>query len=192
MEYWKDLSLEDLEGEEWRDIPNSNGKYMASNFGRIKSLSRKCKVSIGNKGYRIIRERIRKQTLTDRGYLRIRVAFNEGVQETKSVHRLIAFSFIPNPKDKPTVNHINGIRDDNKIENLEWATDSEQQIHAHKIGLRVSKFGEEHPMSKLNEFQVRVIRKIGHDIPYTQTARMFKVDPALIRRIVLNIIWKNV
>jgi len=69
------------------------------------------------------------------GYLKITLTV-KGIQIQKYIHRLVAENFIPNPKSKKQVNHINGIKSENNTENLEWVTNSENQIHAHKNKLK--------------------------------------------------------
>jgi hypothetical protein len=69
------------------------------------------------------------------GYLRISIKSSKNVRLNTSIHRLVAITFIPNPENKPMVNHKNGNRADNRVENLEWATQSENMIHAHEYGL---------------------------------------------------------
>lgn len=78
-----------------------------------------------------------------KGYLRIKLTKN-GKEKRVMLHRLIAESFIPNPENKPQVNHINGIKTDNKIENLEWVTHLENIRHSIKIGT----FHKNHPNKK--------------------------------------------
>lgn len=70
----------------------------------------------------------------DNGYLRVCLS-NEIKEKRCSIHRLIAIHFIPNPENKPEINHINGIKTDNRIENLEWATSRENHLHAYRTGL---------------------------------------------------------
>lgn len=67
------------------------------------------------------------------GYKFIKIIDKNGKTKHQSIHRLVAKTFIENPMNKKTVNHINGIRDDNRVENLEWATHSENVMHSHKV-----------------------------------------------------------
>lgn len=101
--------------EEWRDIIGYEDLYMVSNLGRVKSLerydSRGCK----------IKERILTGTIDKYGYIIVNLSKNNKNKQFK-VHRLVAIAFIPNSENKPFIDHINTIRDDNRVENLRWAT----------------------------------------------------------------------
>lgn len=103
--------------EEWRDIKNYEGRYQVSNFGRIKSL----------KGS----EKILKLDCR-RGYPYVVLRKNHNSRGI-AVHRLVAKMFIPNPENKAQVNHIDGNKTNNKVENLEWCSPKENVIHSNRV-----------------------------------------------------------
>lgn len=117
--------------ETWRDIPGYEGLYQVSNLGRVKRLSRSMEESNGNTRY--LKEKILKGGKFPNGYRYVCLRKNNE-NKNMMVHRLVAISFIPNPKSYPVVNHINGIKTDNRVENLEWCTHSKNLKHAVEIG----------------------------------------------------------
>lgn len=97
--------------------------------GKIKTLNHTTIRKNGRKDNR--KGRFLKPVKDKYGYLRITVSKN-GTRKSFFVHRLVAQAYIPNPENKPTINHINGIKTDNRVENLEWATHKEQKTHSIK------------------------------------------------------------
>lgn len=102
---------------EWRDCIGFSDYYSVSNNGDVYSKRNK---------------RLLKPKKSKSGYLRVGLSVH-GKVKMESIHRLVALAFIPNPDNKPTVNHINEIKTDNRVENLEWATNAEQNIHGTRI-----------------------------------------------------------
>lgn len=97
-----------------------------------------------------------KPVKTIRGYVRLHLLNNiTGNRDLMAVHRLVAFCFIPNPENKPQINHINGVRDDNRVENLEWCTNGENTIHSLKF------LGRKTVKGRKNE---SVVLNLGHKI----------------------------
>lgn len=131
--------------EIWKDVKGYEGLYQVSSLGRVKSLSREVKGRGASK--RFIPERILKPNNNGHGYENVILSKN-GKIKGKGVHRLVAEAFIPNPNNKKEVNHIDGIKDENYIENLEWVTRKENSRHAHENGfVKISK-GANHYKSK--------------------------------------------
>lgn len=144
------LKTDVMKNEIWKDIAGYEGYYQVSNFGRVKSLQRT--VITGKYSCPVVlKERILTVSKNKHGYGYVMLASN-GTSKSFAVHRLVIKSFILNPENKPQVNHIDGIKTHNELENLEWATNSENQLHAHKTGLKTSSFagifGIDHPRSR--------------------------------------------
>lgn len=125
--------------EIWKDIPNFEGFYQASNLGKIRSLSRMVKGHHNSKSS--MTGRVLKPKISKWGYRQVTLSVY-GKHHFKRVCRLIASTFLENKQNKPCVNHIDGNKINDSIVNLEWNTYSENMKHAsatgllHNVGLR--------------------------------------------------------
>lgn len=117
----------------WKWVRGWRGYYKVSNHGQVKSCDRYVKTR-GN-GKRLVKGKILKGSLSDNGYLIVGLYRNRKMKN-KLVHRLVARAFIPNPENKPEVNHEDGNKLNNCVGNLSWMTEKENQQHSLKIGLR--------------------------------------------------------
>jgi hypothetical protein len=174
--------------EIWKDIKGYEGLYQVSNLGRVKSLARRVN-SMSDKG-RFVRERILKQVVTEAGYARVCLC-KENIEKTVSVHRLVAIMFLKNPENKPEVNHKDGVKLNNYIDNLEWCTNSENGKHAYRIGLKKPSRGVLSGSNKLSEQNVIDIRTTLSHISTRKLADKFGVHFMTISDIRLRKIWKH-
>lgn len=124
----KHKPFEILDGEQWVDIKGYEGRYKISSYGRVMSLAivfNRAGIEVQNIDF------IKKQsTCNKKAYPVINLG-----GKIKTVHRLLAEHFIPNPEKKQTVNHKDGKKNNNSLDNLEWATYSENNQHARNMGL---------------------------------------------------------
>ena len=120
--------------EIWKDIKNFEQIYQVSNLGRVKSLARYVNSKGGSQ--RLVKECILVPVLTSNGYLK--VSLNNATRKTFNIHRLVAEAFIPNPDNKPQVNHIDENKTDNTVTNLNWMTSKENINHGTAITRRIA------------------------------------------------------
>jgi len=111
-----------METEIWKDVDGYIWRYMVSNLWNIKSS-------------RLWKEVVLKNTVDNYWYHIVTLCLN-WIQKTGKIHRIVAKAFIPNADNKPQINHINGIKTDNRVENLEWCTESENVLHAFRTWLK--------------------------------------------------------
>lgn len=138
--------------EIWKDIPQFSDYYQASNKGRVRSKDRMViRTRNGIKHSYFRPGRILKSHIEGSGYSQTLITF-PGFKKHLKMHRLVAFAWIDNPLNKRCINHKNGIKTDNRVENLEWNTHGENLIHAHATGLKrpsqLGRFGALHTRSK--------------------------------------------
>lgn len=150
-------------------------KYSINELGEVYRGDRKLTPSLNRK----------------RGYYYVAVQDGNNRRKNYILHRIIALLFIPNPENKPCINHKNGIKSDNRIENLEWCTFSENQKHAFKNGLTEPSRGEKCGMSKLKREQVLEIRELGdkHTLTHREIAKKYNIGTSTVTHIVLRSRW---
>lgn len=135
--------------------------------------------------------RILKQHPDRYGYSTIMLCKN-GIGKRFLVHRLVAIHFIPNPLNKPTVNHLNGNATDSRVENLEWATISENNLHAYRTGLSKPKkmIGEKNGRAKLTQKDADKIRLMcSKGIKQKDIANHFNISISVVNNIKNNRAW---
>ena len=172
--------------EEWRDINDFDG-YEVSNFGNIRGKDRLKK---GRHGLRLTNGQPMKQVFNKKGYPEVR--FRKEGTHTKLVHRLVAKAFIPNHDNKSQVNHIDGNKLNNRADNLEWVNNSENQLHAYKLGLQPSRAGENNSKAKITNKDVTLLKELyNYGKSVVEVSNIMNVSLDSTRQIIYGRTWRS-
>ena len=171
-----------MTNEIWKSVIGFEGRYEVSSMGRIKALSREISYSDGRKGR--LPERLIKGTLLSVGYYS--VSFD--TKTRKSIHTVVAEAFLGLPEYRQTVNHKDGNKINNCVENLEWATYKENNNHARKTGLN-NQHGEKTNLSKYSDQFIEAVRKVHakYSPNYEELGSLFGLTGCHARQIVLHL-----
>lgn len=178
--------------EIWKEVSGFEGLYEVSNLGRVRSLDHTTNITPKNNKApyeRFVKGRILNGTDCN-GYHR----FSLGRGHLIDAHILVARTFIPNPENKRCVNHIDGNKKNNRVENLEWSTHSENQFHSSKNALM--QLGSKHVHSKLKEEDVRWIlthyKKQDLEFGCMALARKYGVSHQTMDEVIKRKTWKHI
>ena len=174
--------------ERWKHVVGYEGYYNVSNLGQVKTLRRKYIGKDGRK--RVVKERILSSPSIGNKYVKVTL-HKDGVNKTYRVHQLVATAFIPNPQGKPHINHRDGIKYNNIVDNLHWCTPGENQAHAIEMGLLDLK-GERSHYAKLKEADViEICTLLDLGVSCRELSEIFKLHPETIRNIKVGNTWNH-
>ena len=194
----KFAKIKSFDGELWLPVKNYENIYHISNFGRLKILDRVCWKSVKDKtSTRIKCEKISASFWKTGWYPNHILVDEQGNKRTECIHRLVASHFIPNPDNKPQINHKDGNKANNHVDNLEWVTCSENSQHAHDTGLSKPPRGTKHYMAKIDENRAREVKEIlktrvNNKPSLGQIAKDLGISRSCVREIHENKSWKYV
>lgn len=182
--------------EIWKNIKGYEEFYQVSNLGRIKCLNKTITYNQDGREKSYARKQSIMRTNQNGKYTMI-ILCADGHRKSMRLHRLVATHFIENPENKKEVNHKDGNKKNNSVENLEWATSKENSLHAYvnRLNLPPNPKGEDHGMAKLNRFQVERMRLLKECLPiikFKELGRLFKVSKSQAFGIIKKQSWKHI
>lgn len=173
----------------WKDIPSFENAYEVSSSGIVRSKERMVRCGRDGNSLRLKKAQDIRPYLGRDGYLYVFLSYNNKVKHL-AIHRILAICFIPNPSNKREVNHINAVRTDNSLSNLEWVTPKENVQHSIAIGNNKNCLpGENNPMAKLTSDLVLKIREAPGS--HTAIAREYCVSRRTVGFIKTRQRWKH-
>lgn len=177
-----------MKNEIWKPVVWYEGLYEVSSAGNIRSIGR-----IDRLG-RYKPATLRKKQLCSSGYHFIQFSDRNAIKKQILVHRVVASAFLESVEGKNEVNHKNGVKTDNRIENLEWVTRSQNNTHAIRTGLRQKLIvcGSRNTNSTITEDVARKIKLLYPDFSYTELAAMYGTTKAVVGSIIKGKTWKHV
>ena len=161
--------------EEWKDIKGFEGCYQVSNFGQVKSLPQK-------RRWHQRKPYLLSANIVKNGYCLAHL-YIQYQRKAIPIHRLVALAFIPNPSNKPQVNHKDGNKQNNKVDNLEWVTKAENGKHAFRNGFLKL------PPPKLNQEDVIKIGELYPRFSQRKIAKIFNVSRGTISDVINKKYW---
>jgi len=176
------------EGEEWRPIPGAEGFYSVSNCGRVRSEPLDRRTAGRQRG------RILSPACDSKGYQMFRICLPGQPSRKWKVHRAVALAFLGVPEPQQQVNHRNGIKTDNTVENLEYVSCQENIQHCWRTGLHGTKHctGENSANARLTEGDVRVIRQVYPDQLLARLAKRFGISKQAVWHVVQRKTWTHI
>ncbi len=178
-----------IEGEVWKDLKECPDRYSISSKGRLVSKERHIDaISRNGNSYKLFIPSKLIKYRVENDYYKVPIFYN-GKKYRRSIHRLVAEAFIPNPENKPTVNHKNTIKNDNRIENLEWNTIKENTQHAWNNNCCEARRGEKCKTAKLTNLQASLIRRFFRIYPQANqknVAKKFNITTSSVCNIIQN------
>lgn len=181
-----------MKNEIWKPVLGYEGIYEVSNLGRVKSNEREVKNS--NNSTRLIKSKILKPYTKEGRYKTVNLSIND-LKKTQPIHRLVVEAFIKKIKKGLVVNHIDGDKHNNNLSNLEITTYSENNKHAHKLGLNYPPKlkGEDSGKTYFSEDDVLKIRELrGKGLTFNEISKEFNCSISTIANIVYRRTWKHI